>query len=80
MLTSGGFRGTVPLDDAIQTGIPEREIRTLIDRRLIRIEERLGIPHLELTHDVLTEVVKKSKGDRQQREVHERERQRRKAR
>jgi len=80
LLTSGGFRGTVPLDDAIQTGIPEREMRTLIDRRLIRIEERLGIPHLELTHDVLTEVVKKSKGDRQQREMHERERQRRKAR
>jgi len=77
LLTASGFRSTVPLEEATQAGITAEDIRTLVDRRLIRAEERLGIPHLELTHDLLTKVVQKSRGERQEREQRERERQQR---
>lgn len=73
LLTASGFRSTVPQEEAFQAGIPPEHIRTLVDRRLIRVEERLGIPHLELTHDLLTKVVQKSRDLRQERKRAERE-------
>ena len=73
LLTVSGFRSTVPLEEATHAGIADEDIRTLVDRRLIRIEERLGILHLELTHDLLTKVVQKSRAERQEREQRERE-------
>jgi hypothetical protein len=79
LLTASGFRSTVPLEELAQAGIADEEIRTLVDRRLIRIEERLDIPHLELTHDLLTRVVQKSRAERQRREQREHERQQREA-
>jgi len=36
---------------------PEAAITALIARRLLTAEERGGLPHLELTHDVLTPLV-----------------------
>ncbi len=77
LLTGSGFRSTVPLEEATQSGIAAIDISTLIDRRLIRAEERLGIPHLELTHDLLTRVVQRSRAQRHEREQRELERQRR---
>lgn len=77
LLTTSGFRSTVPLEEATQTGIAAEDIRTLVDRRLIRLEERLGIPHLELTHDLLTKVVQKSRSERQARDKLEHERRQR---
>jgi WD40 repeat protein len=68
LLTASGFRSTVPLEEAAQAGIAADEIERLVDRRLIRTEERLGIPHLELSHDLLTKVVQKSRADRKVRE------------
>lgn len=41
---------------------------------MIRREERLRIPHLELTHDLLIDVVQKSKTHRHQRQRQESER------
>lgn len=73
LLTASGFRGTVPLEEAAHAGVAESAIRTLVDRRLIRIEERLGIPHVELTHDLLTKVVQKSRDGRRERERREKE-------
>ena len=77
LLTGSGFRSTVPLEEATRGGIAEEDIRTLVDRRLIRIEERLRIPHLELTHDLLTNVVQSSRAERQESEKREREKQQR---
>ena len=38
-------------------------------RRLLHLEDRLDIQRVELTHDVLTTVVKKSRDERHQREA-----------
>ena len=38
-------------------------------RRLLHLEDRLDIQRVELTHDVLTSVVKKSRDERQQQEA-----------
>ena len=45
--------------------------RLLVNRRLLRIEERLDIRRVELTHDVLCVVVKNSRDQRQEREARE---------
>jgi WD40 repeat protein len=79
LLTASGFRSTVPVEEATVEGIADEDIRTLVDRRLIRVEERLGIPHLELTHDLLTKVVQKSRAERQEREEKDREKKQREA-
>lgn len=69
LLTSSGFRGTVALDDAIQLpGVSRRGLDTLIDRRLLRVEQRLGIPHIELAHDVLAPIALSRRGKRRQQE------------
>ncbi len=46
-------------------------LATLVNRRLLRIEERLDIRRVELTHDVLTGVVKASREERIEREARE---------
>ncbi len=44
-------------------------LATLVNRRLLRIEERLDVRRVELTHDVLCGVVKASREERQEREA-----------
>ncbi len=68
LLTQSGFRNTAPLEDATREGLDTKTITTLVDRRLIRMEQRLGITHLELTHDLLAKVVERSRATRQERE------------
>ena len=72
LLTGSGFRSTAPVEEALAGGLTDEVIRKLVDRRLLRIEERLGIPHVELTHDVLARVVQKSRNQRHEREQRER--------
>ena len=58
LLTADGFRTTVALADALRdAAVDDLVVETLIGRRLIRPEVRLGHVHLELTHDVLAPVV-----------------------
>ena len=61
LLTASGFRGTLPLSEAVTEGVSLRDLETLVDRRLLRFEDRLGTRHVELSHDLLTGVVKKSR-------------------
>ncbi len=68
LVTGSGFRTAVSVEEAVDRGLDADEIETLVARRLLRKEDRLGIPHIELTHDVLTRVVTRSRGLRQQRE------------
>ncbi|HUF62080.1 MAG TPA: hypothetical protein VMN36_08390 [Verrucomicrobiales bacterium] len=68
LVTASGFRTTVPVEEAVQADLTDDEIEQLVMRRLLRKEDRLGTPHVELTHDVLTRVVTRSRSLRQQRE------------
>ncbi len=68
LVTASGFRTTVPVEEAVQADLTDEEIELLVERRLLRKEDRLGTPHIELTHDVLTRVVTRSRNVRQERE------------
>lgn len=70
LLTGSGARTTVALDDALQiAGISRNDIDILVNRRILRFEDRFGARHLELIHDRLTEVVKKRRDQRREREA-----------
>jgi hypothetical protein len=46
-------------------------LRCLVNRRLLRVEERLDVRRVEITHDVLCVVVKASRDARHEREARE---------
>ncbi|CAA0123962.1 Uncharacterised protein [Halioglobus japonicus] len=59
LLTASGSRNRVSEDDAIQRfKITEKDIATLVDRRIIQRERVGNSTWLELSHDTLTPVVK----------------------
>ena len=72
LLTDSGFRENVALERARklleQRGARASAIDELVDRRLLRVEERLNVPRVELTHDILTGVVRTSRDSRRARE------------
>jgi hypothetical protein len=68
LLTESGRRNTAPEDDAQRAGVPLAVVDQLVDRRLLRRERRLGVAHLELTHDRLTTVVAISRDARRVRD------------
>ncbi len=68
LLTKSGFRDNLALETALEEpGVTRALIDTLVARRLLRIEDRLGTQRVELTHDVLADVVRSSRDTRQQR-------------
>ncbi|HEX7186293.1 MAG TPA: WD40 repeat domain-containing protein [Thermoanaerobaculia bacterium] len=70
LLTRSGFRDTVALENALELpGVTREALDRLTDRRLLRIEDRGGMQRLELTHDVLTGVIRKSRDLRREREA-----------
>jgi tetratricopeptide (TPR) repeat protein len=59
LLTSEGYRDTRPLAEALrEPGVTRTDIDRLVARRLLRIEERFGTQWVELTHDLLTGVIR----------------------
>jgi WD40 repeat protein len=59
LITERGFRKPCDLDDARTIhGVKESDLRLLVDRRLLRIEPQRGTDRVELTHDLLTHVVR----------------------
>jgi len=75
LLTESGFRENVA-EESLQrrfaaAGAAPDTLATLVNRRLLRIEERLDVRRVELTHDVLCGVVKASRDQRQEREARE---------
>jgi tetratricopeptide (TPR) repeat protein len=72
LLTDSGYRENVALERAqrhlAQRGAPADALEDLVRRRLMHIEERLHVRRVELTHDVLTEVVRQSRDERQRQE------------
>jgi hypothetical protein len=79
LLTPSGFRDSRSLDDALERpGVTRAALEELVDRRLLRLEERGGQVRVELTHDRLAGVVQVSRRNRRQKEAiakahHERE-------
>jgi hypothetical protein len=75
LLTASGFRESVAEERLItrftEAGAAPNTLATLVNRRLLRIEERLDVRRVELTHDVLCSVVKGSRDLRQEREARE---------
>jgi tetratricopeptide (TPR) repeat protein len=62
LLTSAGFRDSRALADALTyPGVTREAVDRLVERRLLRIEERLGTLRIELAHDVLTPVIRQER-------------------
>ncbi len=69
LLTASGFRQTAALEDVLQIeGVSDRAVDLLVERRLLRFEDRFGPRHIELIHDVLTGAVMKRRDQRRLRE------------
>ena len=73
LLTESGYRESLAEERVIKAlaavGAAPDSLATLVDRRLLRIEERLDMRRVELTHDVLCGVVLASRNLRQEREA-----------
>ncbi len=75
LLTESGYRESVG-EERVRKALaaadaPADALPILVNRRLLRIEERLDMRRVELTHDVLCSVVLASRNARQEREARE---------
>lgn len=66
LVTPAGFRATMPVEEARREHITDADLKKLVDRRLLRFEDRLGTQHVELAHDLLTGLVEQSRKRREQ--------------
>jgi hypothetical protein len=74
LLTSSGRRDTLALEDAlVEFGVDEKDVLTLIDRHLLRREDRSDGARIELVHDRLADVVRKHRDSRREQESKARE-------
>ena len=74
LLTSSGRRDTLAWEDALaEFGVDEQDLLTLIDRHLLRREDRSDGARIELVHDRLADVVRKHRDSRRQQEREARE-------
>ncbi|HXS72549.1 MAG TPA: hypothetical protein VN725_00760, partial [Rhodanobacteraceae bacterium] len=75
LLTESGYRESLAEERVIKAlaaaGATVDALATLVNRRLLRIEERLDMRRVELTHDVLCSVVLASRNQRHAREARE---------
>ena len=70
LLTTAGYRDSCALENALaEPGIDEVALQILVDRRILRREERVGLVRLELIHDVLAGVAKASRDQRRAEEA-----------
>ncbi|HZV24468.1 MAG TPA: hypothetical protein VFF93_11955 [Luteimonas sp.] len=73
LLTDSGYRESLAEERLVKAlaaaGAAPDSLAKLVDRRLLRIEERLDMRRVELTHDVLAGVVLDSRNLRQEREA-----------
>jgi len=75
LLTASGFRENIAEERLVRSlaaaGAAPDTLAVLVNRRLLRIEERLDVRRVELTHDVLCGVVKSSRDERHERDKRE---------
>jgi hypothetical protein len=69
LLTESGYhRNFAAQEDALAQGVPQGDINTLVQRRLLRVEERFDTKRVEITHDVLTQFARVSRDRRRAQE------------
>lgn len=66
LITVDGFRDAVAYQNAKAFGFTKNDIKTLIDNRLVRIDEWDGTRRIEFIHDVLCKVANKHRKERDQ--------------
>lgn len=66
LITVDGFRDAVAYQNAKAFGFTKKDIKTLIDNRLVRIDEWDGTRRIEFIHDVLCKVANKHRKERAQ--------------
>jgi WD40 repeat protein len=67
LLTKVGYRDSYALDNALsEPGVTDAALQTLVNRRLLRREEKDGLVRIELIHDVLAGVAKDSRNQRRE--------------
>lgn len=66
LITVDGFRDAVAYQNAIAFGFTKNDIKTLVDNRLVRIDEWDGTKRIEFIHDVLCKVANKHQKEREQ--------------
>jgi len=67
LLTVSGFRDSIALENALSIrGVTRQDIDRLVDRRLVRREDRAGVKRIELAHDILTRVISESGKERRE--------------
>lgn len=64
LLTLGGYRNQIPIDDALSSGVSQSEIDSLIKQIILRSEKRKGIDYIEFSHDRLCAEAKQSRDER----------------
>jgi hypothetical protein len=73
LLTESGYRESLAEERVLKAldavGAKPESLAQLVDRRLLRIEERLDMRKVEITHDVLCSVVLSSRERRHEREA-----------
>jgi hypothetical protein len=66
LVTTSGYRLSFPLEDALALpGVTRQTIDQLVERRLLRIDDRFDHKRVELVHDVLTATISASRERKQ---------------
>lgn len=68
LLTERGNRNQVPLEDIYAAGISPREIKRLLDSKILKTEKRKGTKYVEFSHDRLCEQAHKHRQERKSKE------------
>jgi len=69
LITEKGFRNSYARDDAVPVHMSEAQLQRLVNMRLLRTGESYGAPRIELTHDLLTRVVREHRDRRRATEL-----------
>ena len=71
LITKTGFRESMSLERARETlrqkGVAPEALDLLVGRRVLRVEERLQVSRVEIIHDLLIEVIRRSRTNRSRR-------------
>ena len=72
LLTLGGYRNQIPVDDALSSGVSQSEIDSLLKQIILRSEKRKGIDYIEFSHDRLcaeAKINREARSNRLQRQI-----------
>lgn len=65
LVTNGGYRHNIPLDDALEAGVQEAEIEVLKNKRILHVQSKANkVLYIEFTHDVLCPIIVKHRNER----------------